>query len=67
LLITNSRRQPFVLAVANKTDAVFTATPDASASANPIDSPEYFVRQQYLDFLSREPDQGGSQLLDRQA
>jgi len=33
--------------------------PDASASANPIDSPEYFVRQQYLDFLSREPDQGG--------
>lgn len=43
----------------NKTDAVFTATPDASVSANPIDTAEYFVRQHYLDFLGREPDQSG--------
>ena len=29
-------------------------------TANPLDtSPEFFVRQQYLDFLDREPDQGG--------
>jgi hypothetical protein len=28
-------------------------------TANPIDTPEYFVRQQYLDFLGREPDQAG--------
>ena len=26
---------------------------------NPIDDQHYFVRQQYLDFLDREPDQGG--------
>jgi subtilisin family serine protease len=26
---------------------------------NPIDDPRSFVRQHYLDFLSREPDQGG--------
>jgi hypothetical protein len=45
--------------VANKTDAVFTAMPDASVSANPIDTAEYFVRQQYRDFLGREPDPEG--------
>jgi len=28
-------------------------------SINPIDDAHLFVRQQYLDFLSREPDQGG--------
>jgi Tol biopolymer transport system component len=28
---------------------------------NPIDSPNYFVRQQYVDFLNREPDASGSQ------
>jgi hypothetical protein len=44
---------------ANKTDAVFTAIPDATESTNPIDSAEYFVRQQYLDFLGREPEQAG--------
>jgi len=43
----------------SKTDAWFTASPDAVASANAIDSNEYFVRQQYLDFLGREPDHGG--------
>jgi hypothetical protein len=45
--------------VADRTDAIFTANADASPSANAIDTPEYFVRQQYLDFLGREPDQGG--------
>jgi len=44
--------------LATKTDAVFTATA-ATASANPLDTSEFFVRQQYLDFLGREPDQGG--------
>jgi Domain of unknown function (DUF4214) len=43
----------------NMTDAGFTANPDTSQSANAIDTIEYFVRQQYLDFLGREPDQGG--------
>jgi Carboxypeptidase regulatory-like domain/Domain of unknown function (DUF4214) len=45
--------------VGNRTDAVFTAAPDGVASANAIDSNEYFVRQQYLDFLGREPDREG--------
>jgi hypothetical protein len=43
----------------NRADAVFTGSPDATASANAIDTNEYFVRQQYLDFLGREPDLGG--------
>jgi hypothetical protein len=41
------------------TDAVFTATADAIASTNPLDTTEFFVRQQYLDLLNREPDQAG--------
>jgi serine protease AprX len=45
--------------VTNVADAVFTAAGDAVAVGNPLDSPEYFVRQHYLDFLGREPDQGG--------
>jgi hypothetical protein len=47
------------LLVANVTDAVFTAQPDQIQTANPLETAEYFVRQQYLDFLNREPDQGG--------
>jgi len=43
----------------NVTDAVFTATRDAIVVGSVIDSPDYFVRQHYLDFLNREPDQGG--------
>jgi hypothetical protein len=45
--------------VANKTDAMFTATHDAVSSGNAIDVAEYFVRQHYLDFLGREPDEAG--------
>jgi hypothetical protein len=45
--------------LADKTDAAFTATPDATAKANPLDTAVYFVRQQYLDFLGREPDSAG--------
>jgi uncharacterized delta-60 repeat protein len=40
------------------TDAPFTATL-TPAGLNPLDTTEYFVRQQYLDFLSREPDEAG--------
>lgn len=42
-----------------QTEAGFTANPDATQTANAIDTNEFFVRQQYLDFLGREPDQGG--------
>ena len=44
--------------VADKTDAVFTAMA-IGPDANPLESPEFFVRQQYVDILGREPDQGG--------
>lgn len=31
----------------------------AIAGSNPIDDSRFFIRQHYLDFLGREPDQGG--------
>jgi len=43
----------------NTTDALFTGARDASSNINVIDTPEYFVRQHYLDFLGREPDSAG--------
>jgi hypothetical protein len=45
--------------LANKTDAVFSGTREAVITGNAIDTPEYFVRQHYLDFLNREPDSAG--------
>lgn len=52
----------------NSTEATFTGTP-AGGFVNPLDTPEYFVRQHYLDFLGREPDEAGfnfwsNQILD---
>jgi len=44
--------------LANGTDAEFTAIPDGGNS-NLLDTSEYFVRQHYLDFLGREPDEAG--------
>jgi hypothetical protein len=41
------------------TASVFTADRDALIRQNAIDSTEYFVRQQYVDFLGREPDEAG--------
>ena len=43
----------------NVTDASFSATRDTAAGGNDIDSSDYFVRQHYLDFLGREPDESG--------
>jgi len=42
----------------NKTEAAFTGS-SGGDTANPLDTPEYFVRQQYVDLLGREPDEGG--------
>ena len=42
----------------NKTEAAFTGT-SMGDTANPLDTPEYFVRQQYVDILGREPDEAG--------
>ena len=44
---------------ANNVDAVFTATRDVISSGNAIDTADFFVRQHYLDFLGREPDESG--------
>jgi hypothetical protein len=42
----------------NQTDVGFTANATA-ATGNPLNVVDFFVRQQYLDFLGREPDMGG--------
>jgi uncharacterized delta-60 repeat protein/CSLREA domain-containing protein len=42
----------------NNTEAAFTAI-SAGEAANPLDTVEYFVRQQYVDILNREPDETG--------
>ena len=44
--------------IANNTEATFNAT-STGDNSNPLDTPEYFVRQQYVDILGREPDGGG--------
>jgi len=41
-----------------RTEAGFTAAANGER-ANAIDTAEFFVRQQYLDFLGREPDESG--------
>jgi uncharacterized delta-60 repeat protein len=45
-------------ALGQHSDAVFTAT-SQGGGLNPLDATEYFVRQHYLDFLNREPDEKG--------
>jgi len=40
------------------TEATFTANQTGN-NLNPLDTTEYFVRQQYVDFLHREPDEAG--------
>jgi hypothetical protein len=44
--------------VGNRTEAAFTGTRGGD-TANPLDTPEYFVRQQYVDVLGREPEEAG--------
>jgi len=43
----------------DSTEAAFGATLATSNLLNPLDTPEYFVRQHYVDFLGREPDEAG--------
>ena len=45
--------------LANIADATFTGTLVGGGFDNPLDTPEYFVRQHYVDFLGREPDEAG--------
>jgi hypothetical protein len=53
----NPSQRSFSL-VGNKTDATFSGS-FSGDNANPLDTAEYFVRQQYLDVLRREPDEAG--------
>jgi hypothetical protein len=46
-------------ALGQHTDAAFNGSATGNA-LNPLDATEYFVRQQYVDFLNREPDEAGS-------
>jgi hypothetical protein len=41
------------------TDAPFGVAVKNETFFNPLDTPEYFVRQHYIDFLGREPDEAG--------
>ena len=43
----------------NSTEAAFTGSLIGGVFNNPLDTPEYFVRQHYLDFLNRDPDESG--------
>jgi hypothetical protein len=36
-------------------------SPSSSSTSNPIDDAQFFIRQQYLDFLEREPEPAGLQ------
>jgi hypothetical protein len=45
-------------ATASSRSIIFTV---GGSNSNPIDETSFFVRQHYLDFLSREPDPGGFQ------
>ena len=45
--------------IGNSTEATFTGSLVGGGLSNPLDTPEYFVRQHYLDFLGREPDESG--------
>ena len=56
--LTFSPSQRSFSALGQHTDAAFTAAANGGA-LNPSDTSEYFVRQQYLDFLGREPDEAG--------
>jgi len=58
------------LVLSNASDGAFLGTPATASltlddndsvipTINPLEAPEFFVRQQYLDFLNRQPDAGG--------
>jgi serine protease AprX len=56
---TFSPQQRSFSLMADRTDAMFTGSSIGTDDSNPLESPEFFVRQNYLDFLGREPEQAG--------
>jgi Tol biopolymer transport system component len=59
--LTVTLSDPFNSTIGTPSSAVVTITDNdqATSAANPIDDPEFFVRQHYLDFLGREPEPSG--------
>ena len=62
--------ESFTVTLSTPTGALLGLTPSATVTiidndstngANPIDGTPFFVRQQYIDFLDRDPDPGGYQ------
>jgi len=60
--------QTFTITLSNPSGALLGAQASATLTinddaaeggVNPIDRPDFYVRQHYIDFLNREPDQGG--------
>jgi hypothetical protein len=60
--------EAFTFTLSNPVNAILGSTPsatitiadnDAAAGPNPIDDVGFFVRQNYIDFLNRQPDQSG--------
>lgn len=61
-------RDPTTATLGARAIATLTITDNetVNGSGNPLDQAPFFVRQHYLDFLSREPDPGGLQFwIDR--
>jgi Metallo-peptidase family M12/Calx-beta domain/Domain of unknown function (DUF4214)/Reprolysin family propeptide len=59
--INLSLSNPIGAALGNQSTATVTIVDNdlVPATTNPLDTPAFFVRQHYLDFLNREPDSGG--------
>jgi Tol biopolymer transport system component len=57
--LTLNNLQNATLGGASTATLTITDNDTALPSSNPIDDARFFVRMQYLDFLNREPDQGG--------
>jgi hypothetical protein len=59
LLMEPSNTSDIVHSVAVPTDLTLAQLRDIGWSANPIGDNVFFIRQQYLDFLNRQPDSSG--------
>jgi len=57
--ITLTLSNPTGMTLGSTTSTTITITDNDSAPTNPFNTNSFFVRQQYLDFLFREPDTGG--------
>jgi uncharacterized protein (TIGR03118 family) len=59
LMLSNPSGAGVGLGTQNTAELTITDNDVVAPTTNPIDISSFFVRQQYLDFLNREPDAGG--------